>query len=110
MGELKFSESILVFENGYDAIKGLKEITERGEKLPEVILLDLNMPIMDGWDFLDDFIKLPNHNEDKVYVYIVSSSIAQRDLERAKDFDIIHNYIVKPLTIKKLNDILKSVV
>ncbi|UJH66082.1 response regulator [Allomuricauda sp. SCSIO 65647] len=110
MGELKFSESILVFENGYDAIKGLKEITEKGEKLPEVILLDLNMPIMDGWDFLEDFIKLPHHNEDKVYVYIVSSSIAQRDLERAKDFDIVHNYILKPLTIKKLDGILKSVV
>ena len=56
MDELMFSEDILIFENGQDAIEGLKNIIARGEQLPEVILLDLNMPIMDGWDFLEDFV------------------------------------------------------
>lgn len=109
MDELQFSEDILIFENGQDAIEGLKKITQRGEKLPKVILLDINMPIMDGWDFLEDFVKLPNNNKDKVYVYIVSSSVAQQDLERVKEFDVVHNYILKPLTHRELSEILKSV-
>ncbi|WP_045801531.1 response regulator [Flagellimonas lutaonensis] len=109
MDELMFSEDTLIYENGQDALEGLKNIIDRGEQLPEVILLDLNMPIMDGWDFLEDFVKLPNHSKGNVHVYIVSSSVAQQDLERAKKFDVVNNYILKPLTHKELTQILKAV-
>lgn len=108
MRELKADENILVYQDGQQAIEGLKALTEKGEKLPDIIFLDINMPVMDGWDFLVDFIQMPNLNTEKVLVYIVTSSIAQEDLEKAKQFKIVHNYILKPITIEDFKTIFKS--
>lgn len=108
LNEIDFSHQILSFNNGLDAIEGLKAITERGECLPEVIFLDINMPIMNGWDFLQDFLKIPALNKERVLVYIVSSSVDQKDLERTKEFDIVHNYILKPLSLDELKNIKKT--
>lgn len=106
MQEENFSETIIVFNNGQDAIDGLYEMTERGENLPSVILLDLNMPIMNGWEFLEDFVKIPNLNRESVTVYIISSSVDPRDLERIKNYEVVNNYILKPLTPQDLLAIL----
>lgn len=108
MRELKADENILVYQDGQQAIEGLKALTEKGEKLPDIIFLDINMPVMNGWDFLVDFIQMPNLNTEKVLVYIVTSSIAQEDLEKAKQFKIVHNYILKPITIEDFKTIFKS--
>ena len=56
MKEVDFSDEIMVFNNGQDAIDGLSDMVENNLKLPPVIFLDLNMPIMNGWEFLDDFV------------------------------------------------------
>ncbi|NNE76375.1 MAG: response regulator [Pricia sp.] len=106
MQEENFSETIIVFNNGQDAIDGLHEMTDRGENLPSVILLDLNMPIMNGWEFLEDFVKIPNLNRENVTVYIISSSVDPRDLERIKNYEVVNNYILKPLTPQDLHAIL----
>ncbi|WP_343488191.1 response regulator [Allomuricauda sp. d1] len=108
--ELELSENILVYHDGQQAIEELKAINTAGEKFPEVILLDINMPIMNGWDFLEEFVKIPHQNDTKVLVYVVSSSIAQEDLERAKQFDVVHNYILKPLTVEQLKEVMAVVV
>ncbi|WP_317168305.1 response regulator [Pelagihabitans pacificus] len=108
MNEVNFCNQILVFNNGQDAIDGLNEITTRGEDLPEVIFLDLNMPIMNGWEFLEDFVKIPNHNREKVVIYIISSSIDPRDLERIKDYEVVNNYILKPVSPEDLEKVLQN--
>ena len=64
-----FSKSLMVFRNGEEALNNLKAIISANEKLPDVILLDLNMPILDGWQFLDEFVKVPC--EKKIIIYIV---------------------------------------
>ncbi|MDV7137878.1 response regulator [Maribacter sp. TH_r10] len=109
MKEMDFCDDILVFNNGQDAIDGLMDITSQGKKLPSVIFLDLNMPIMDGWEFLEDFVKIPNHNREKVTVYIISSSVDPRDVERVKDYDVVNNYILKPITPQDLQNVLAEV-
>ncbi|MRX62963.1 response regulator [Maribacter luteus] len=109
MKEMDFCDDILVFNNGQDAIDGLMDITAQGKKLPSVIFLDLNMPIMDGWEFLEDFVKIPNHNREKVTVYIISSSVDPRDVERVKDYDVVNNYILKPITPQDLQNVLAEV-
>ena len=109
MKEMKFCDEILVFNNGQEAIDGLLNITARGEKLPSVIFLDLNMPVMDGWEFLEDFVKIPNHNKDNVVVYIISSSVDPRDVERVNEYKIVHNYILKPITHQDLRNVLEEV-
>jgi CheY-like chemotaxis protein len=71
-----------------------------------IILLDINMPIMDGWQFLDEFVKIESHK--LITIYIVSSSIDPQDIKRAKKYQNISNYIVKPITIKKLKTIMRD--
>ena len=91
--EVNFSDNISVYNNGLDAINGFKSLIADGEKLPSVIFLDLNMPIMDGWDFLADFVKLPSENRDNVCIYIVSSSLDPKDLSKAKEINAVSNYL-----------------
>ncbi len=107
--DLDFCSEIIIFNNGQEAIDGLKNLENNGENLPEVIFLDLNMPIMNGWEFLEDFTKLPPQNREQVTIYIISSSIDPRDLERIQDYKEVNNYILKPLSQEDLVDVLREV-
>ncbi|WP_299531115.1 response regulator [Ulvibacterium sp.] len=109
MKEVDFCDNILVFNNGQDAIDGLKELIAKGEDLPEVLFLDLNMPIMNGWEFLEDFVKIPNPDGKKVIIYIISSSVDPRDLERIRNYKMVNNYILKPLSPQDLVNVLQDV-
>ncbi|TSE08021.1 response regulator [Aquimarina algiphila] len=99
----KLSDVVLVFNNGREALDFfLKSLgDEQKEEVPQVILLDLNMPIMDGWEFLNEFSKIRNKISKKIDLYVVSSSIDSRDIERAKAIDVVSDYLTKPI---KLND------
>ncbi|MBD0833611.1 response regulator [Aestuariibaculum sediminum] len=100
-------ESLLICPNGKDAFIKLKAIIENGKPLPELILLDLNMPVWDGWQFLDAF-KTINTNQ-KLHIYILTSSNNDEDRQRAEAYNINSNYIVKPITLTKLKDVLTSI-
>lgn len=102
-----FSEKIAVFENGKEAIDAIKLTLRNNNELPDVILLDLNMPIMDGWQFLDEFIRIKS--EKKIKIYIVSSSVDPTDIERANTYNMVSNYIVKPISREKLHEITEEV-
>jgi len=102
MKETDFSDDVVVYTNGQEALDGLTKMLNDGNKLPSIIFLDLNMPIMDGWEFLDDFIKIPNTNTDKVTIFIVSSSMDPRDMIKAKSYSMVNNYILKPILRKDL--------
>lgn len=108
MIETNFCEEILVYYNGEDAIKEFKVHEEAGKHLPAIIFLDLNMPIMNGWDFLDAFCKTSASEKNNTVVYIISSSVDPRDLVRIKDYPIVKNYILKPVTAKDLTAIQKE--
>ena len=102
-----FCNNFMVFQNGEEAINYLKPIIQtKNFALPDIILLDINMPIMDGWQFLDEFTSIPN--DKKITIYIVSSSIDPQDVARAKEYDTISNYLVKPITSEKLQSILSE--
>lgn len=109
MKEMDFCEEFVIYNNGQEALDGILKITSSGEKLPSIILLDLNMPIMNGWEFLDEFIKIPTHNTNPTLVYIISSSVDPRDLEKVKSYEKVSNYILKPITPKDLETILDTI-
>ena len=110
MNEIDFCDEIIVYANGESALNELGSLVQEGKKLPDVILLDLNMPVMDGWVFLDDFVKIPNHNQEHLSLYILSSSINPSDIEKAKNYPIVNNFISKLVTISDLKHILKELV
>ena len=103
----KLSNNLLIFKNGKEALDHFKLILENAheEILPDIIFLDINMPIMDGWEFLNEFIKIKNIFDKKITLYVVSSSIDPRDLERAKSFNLVTDYLIKPIELKKFEKI-----
>ena len=108
MNEIDFCDEIIVYTNGESALKDLGTLVREGKKLPDIILLDLDMPVMDGWVFLDDFIKIPNHNQEHLSLYILTSSINPSAIEKVKKYPIVNNFISKPVTISDLKHILNE--
>jgi two-component system chemotaxis response regulator CheY len=84
-------------ENGFDALEKLKEkITTNN--LPDVIMLDINMPVMDGWQFLEEFKKLKADFNLQTPIYLVTSSNDALDINRAKAYENeIVDYFIKPI-------------
>ncbi|MCL9807297.1 response regulator [Flavobacterium amniphilum] len=96
--------NIIDFKNGNDAIDIL---FSKQSELPCVILLDLNMPIIDGWQFLDQLED--SDLKDQLNVYIMSSSIDRTDIEKSKTYSIVKDFISKPVNADKLNKILEEI-
>jgi two-component system chemotaxis response regulator CheY len=80
------------------ALEFLKTNSDDLEKLPDVILLDLNMPVVDGWDFLEVFEILKKSLKKTIRVFIVTSSVDEKDIVRSKLFSSVKGFISKPLT------------
>lgn len=99
---------IKVFGNGLDAINFLKENKNNVDALPDIILLDLSMPIMNGWQFLEKYNKLNPTIGKKITIYICSSSISPDEITRAKTISEVSDFIIKPITKDKLIDLIKK--
>lgn len=99
-------KNILVFKNGEEALKYLAPLVTTSEEFPDVILLDINMPVLDGWGFLDEFTKLKPKINKKVTLYMVSSSVNQEDIDKANKYEQVSDYIIKPINIDELKRIM----
>jgi CheY-like chemotaxis protein len=102
-------DNLLVFNDGKQSINyfetSLNTINEND--IPEIIFLDLNMPIMDGWEFIERFKKIKNKFDKNIKLYVVSSSINPTDINRAKSLNEVNDYIKKPMNIDALEKIFK---
>lgn len=106
--ELKrLSQNLLVFSNGKEALDHFKAIlpSSDADKIPEIIFLDVNMPVMDGWQFLEEFLKIENKTKKSITIYVVSSSIDPKDYKKAKTFSSVTDYLIKPINISKIEEI-----
>jgi CheY-like chemotaxis protein len=106
MGSADFCQNIEIFQNGKEAINQLFSIKKTPEALPDIILLDLNMPVMDGWQFLDEFEKIPL--DKKITLYIVSSSIDIQDHTKAKKYKTVSDFLIKPIGKKQIEQMIQS--
>ena len=104
--KINFCDDVLAYESGTEAIDALKEaIKNDQEDVPDVIFLDINMPIMNGWDFLEEFKVLKKDINKNVSLFMLSSSIYQADVEKSKQYDEVVDFVTKPLNAEVLNDI-----
>lgn len=102
----KLVTQIHEFGDGERAIQYLKQIAGDVDLLPDIIFLDLSMPVMDGWGFLKEYILLEPKIAKKIKVYIFSSSISPHDIERAKNYSVVTDFVVKPVMKEKFIDLL----
>ena len=82
------------------------ELSATPERLPEIMLLDINMPVMNGWELLEELRMENSIIRDSIQIHILTSSIAPEDLNLSKEYEFINGYITKPLTradLKKLS-------
>jgi len=100
-----FSTGVVVKNSGEAALEYLRGLGEHTDQLPQVIFLDLNMPVMDGFAFLDEFEKLPSVVHDHCKIVVLSSSISPEDINRASTNPRVYKYVNKPLSERYLDAI-----
>lgn len=94
------------YSNGEDAIEALAECDANGLCFPDIIFLDLNMPVMDGWNFLDELAAKFKDVRERTKLFIVSSSIHHEDIERSEKYNMVQQYLVKPIPRTALQDLI----
>lgn len=106
MDKMLFTGNIEVFLNGQLALEHLRQKGEVEGDLPQVIFLDLMMPVLDGWGFLDEYRKMAESVKRNITLYILSSSNSPQDIKRARKNQEISGFITKPILRAKFSEIL----
>lgn len=101
----KFSDDVVIKNSGKSALEYLQENKTERSKIPDLIFLDINMPIVDGFVFLYEFEKFEHLIKDKCKVVILSSSDNKRDIDKIVNNDHVIKFITKPLTELALDEV-----
>jgi CheY-like chemotaxis protein len=109
-----FSNEITTAKNGEEALQyfnTLKQPNANGElkKQPQLIFLDLNMPVMGGWEFLDSFSTTAYSDYNHIKVIILSSTIDPEDLEKSKKYSMVIDFLSKPIS-KEMLEYIKGII
>jgi len=99
---LELPIELIPFLNGQEALDFLLKNAKVENKLPDFIFLDINMPILNGWQFLEDYVNIKNQLCKPNLLYLVSSSIDFEDVERAAKNNLLTGYINKPISKEKI--------
>ena len=102
-----YSEAdVKLFPDGTDALNHLEELEKKGKGFPDVILLDIYMPLLDGFDFLDRYVEQFSHKNSVIFT--MSSSLNKEDQQRANNYDVVKGFITKPLIYNNIQFIIET--
>lgn len=101
-----FAKTIVSFTSAEEALASLSALQK--EEWPPVIFLDLNMPVMNGWQFLDALAPYENDLLGRCRIYILTSSLALADLEKSRRYRLVESLIHKPLDRGELQAIMSQ--
>ena len=102
LGSLNYAKSIITYTNPGEALKYFKQL-DLEKDIPELVFLDINMPIMNGFDFLKEVDSLHEKIKTKVKYYVISSSEDLEDIEKINAYPNIIKYLYKPLKKADIN-------
>lgn len=102
------TEKIVVRTNGLEALEYLKTRESIGDPQPDLIFLDINMPKMNGWEFLVEYEKLEKELQGRVILMMLTTSPNPADMDRANELNSVNGFKNKPLTREMLNEILQE--
>jgi two-component system chemotaxis response regulator CheY len=101
------TDRMLFFYDSEIALQYLIDHRHESSELPDVILLDINMPVMDGWAFLDEFESIARSIDKTIHLYMVTSSIYAEDVRRASSSPLVTGYLVKPIGEQELRTVMQ---
>lgn len=102
------TEQIATADNGQEALKLLHTLASENKPAPELILLDINMPVMNAWEFLEAYNRLPENEKGSTKIIMLTTSLNSDDEVRAGAMPGINGYYMKPLDSTMLDEILEK--
>ncbi len=93
--------------NGQQAIDYINDTIAQNKPLPNLVLIDINMPVMNGWEFIEAYEAMDI--EQNVDMYILSSSVYENDIEKTKSYKAVKGFISKPLSMERLTELVKVI-
>lgn len=100
--KMDICNDISIYINGQEAIESINQLIDSNQTLPDIILLDINMPLLDGWEFLGEYEKIKDKLKKQIDIYIASSSISTGDINKAKGHNEVVDFLVKPINVDTL--------
>lgn len=98
-------ENVLVAKSADEALSILKDGMSTGQ-IPEIIFLDINLPAKNGWEFIDEYSEIVGEASNNSKVIMLSTSENPRDMEKSKEYKLIKEYRIKPLSVPIINEII----
>lgn len=103
------ASNIITFQKGRLALEYLIDKTRSEKNFPDMIFIDINMPVMNGWDFLDEYKQKVAPEVGKfVFISMLSSSVYKEDIQKAQSYEVVNEYISKPLTQESVSKLIKK--
>lgn len=109
INSINFADKLIVCKSGEEAINYLQKAIKGEEKTPEMIFLDLRMPMENGFVFLKDYEMLPESLKNNIKIVVVTHSMDEKDLLQSQNNKYVSYFIDKPLTIEKLEELVETI-